>query len=431
MRYLPINNKLFKNNRNKFREQLPPNSAAIFFSNDQQPRNGDQYYPYRQQSDFFYLTGIDQEKSILIIAPDMKTKKLREMLFIIKTNEQIAIWEGHKYTISESKDVSGIDNVMWLEDYEMLYREVMMVTNDIYLNRNEYPKFFPEVEDRNQRLGAELKIRFPLHKYHRSAPILTNLRLIKSEHEIELLDTACQITNAAFRRVLSKISPGDYEFDVEAEITHEFLKNRANGHGYAPILASGSNSCVLHYIENDKECKDGELILFDFGAEYANYSADMSRTIPVNGKFSDRQRDCYNVVLNVIKEAMKLYIPGNTINIVNEKVNGLMEAEMVKLGLFSNEDIKKQNSDFPLFKKYFMHGTAHFLGLDVHDVGDKEEPFKPGMVLTCEPGLYIREENIGIRLENNMLITETNPINLMQDIPIEIEDIEQIMNNKQ
>ena len=231
MRYLPINNNLFIDNRNKFRKLLPSNTASIFFSNDQQPRNGDQYFSFRQQSDFFYLTGIDQEKSILIIAPDMKTKKLREMLFIIKTNEQIAIWEGHKYTKEEAREVSGIENVMWLEEYEMLYREVMMVTNDIYLNRNEYPKFFPEVEDRNQRLGTELKNNFPLHKYHRSAPILTSLRLIKSEYEIELLNKACNITNKAFRRILSTISPGDFEFEVEAEITHEFLKNRANGHG--------------------------------------------------------------------------------------------------------------------------------------------------------------------------------------------------------
>lgn len=427
MRHLPINNKLFVDNRKRFRELLVPESAAIFFSNDQQPRNGDQYFPYRQQSDFFYLTGIDQEKSILIIAPDIKTRKFREMLFVIKTNEQIAIWEGHKYTKEEAREISGIKDVYWIDDFEMALREVMLVTNNIYLNRNEYPKFFPDVIDRNQRLGEKIKADFPLHNYFRSAPILTKLRVIKSKLEIELLKNACQITNKAFRRVLKTIKPGMHEFEVEAEIDHEFSINRASGHGYAPIIASGKNSCVLHYIENDKECKDGDLILFDFGAEYANYSADMSRTIPVNGRFTNRQKECYNAVLKVFKEAKKLYIPGNTINIVNKEVNKLMEKEMVHLGLFTDNDIKNQNKENPLFTKYFMHGTSHFLGLDVHDVGDKEEPFMPGMVLTCEPGIYIRKENIGIRIENDILITEDEPIDLMADIPIEADDIEWLM----
>ena len=429
MRYLPIDNKLFSQNRDRFRKKMQVGSAAIFFSNDQQPRNGDQYFPYRQQSDFFYLTGIDQEKSILIIAPDMKTKKYREILFLIKTNEKIAIWEGHKYTKEEARAISGIDNIFWLEDYEMILREVMMVTQNIYLNRNEYPKFFPEVEGRNERLGNKLKMEFPLHNYLRSAPILTDLRTIKSKYEIELLKTSCELTNRAFQRILKKVKPGIFEFEIEAEIDHEFKTNRAIGHGYAPIIASGINTCVLHYIENDKECKDGDLLLFDFGAEYANYTADMSRTIPVNGKYTQRQKDCYNAVLRVLKEAIKLYVPGNTINIINEEVNKLMENEMIHLGLFSEKEVENQDKESPLFKKYFMHGTAHFLGLDVHDVGDKEEPFKPGMVLTCEPGLYIREENIGIRLENDILITDDEPIDLMSAIPIEVDEIESIMKN--
>lgn len=429
MRYLPINNKLFIYNRKRFVDLLPANSIAIFYSNDQQPRNGDQYFNYRQQSDFFYLTGIDQEKSILIIAPDMKTHKLKETLFILKTNEQIAIWEGHKYTKIDASEISGIENVHWVDDFTLILREIMSLTNDIFLNRNEYSKFFPEVEDRNQRLGNNLKDEFPLHNYHRSAPLLTKLRLIKSDYEIDLMKKASDITNKAFRRVLTTTKPGKFEFEVQAEIDHEFTINRANGHAYAPIVASGKNTCVLHYIENDKECKDGDLLLFDFGAEYANYSADMSRTIPVNSKFSQRQKDCYNAILNVFKQAKKMYVPGNTINFINNNVNSLMEKEMIKLGLFTEDDVKTQDKNNPLYKKYFMHGTAHFLGLDVHDVGSKEEIFQPGMVLTCEPGIYIPEENIGIRIENDILITNETPVDLMEDIPIEVEEIEKLMQN--
>ncbi|MBL6964870.1 MAG: aminopeptidase P N-terminal domain-containing protein [Bacteroidetes bacterium] len=430
MRYLPINNKLFTENRKRFVKLLPKDSVAIFYSNDKMPRNGDQYFPFRQQSDFFYFTGIDQEESILIIAPDIKNKKLKEALFIVKTNDEIAIWEGHSYTKEKAKKISGIENIYWINDFDLILKEVISATNNIYLYRNEYPKFSPEVQDRNQRLGEKLKNEFPLHNYNRSAPLLTKLRLIKSDEEIALLQKAIDITNKAFRRVLNTTKPGKFEFEIQAEIDHEFTINRANGHGYAPIIASGGNACVLHYIENDKECKDGDLLLFDFGAEYANYSADMSRTIPVNGKFTSRQKDCYDAVLNVLKQAIKLYIPGNTINIINKKVNVMLEKEMIKLGLFTAEDVRNQDQDAPLFKKYFMHGTAHFLGLDVHDVGDKEEMFKPGMVLTCEPGIYLPDENIGIRIENNILITKSDPIDLMENIPIEIEEIESIMANK-
>lgn len=431
MRYNKINNSFFKQNRDNFRKKMKNSSAAIFFSNDQQPRNGDQYFAYRQQSDFFYLTGIDQEKSILIIAPDIKTKKYREMLFLIHTNEQIAIWEGHKLTKDEAREISGIDDIYWLTEYEYALKEVMMVTSNIYLNRNEYPKFFPEVEGRNEREGDSLRNKFPLHSYLRSAPILTQQRLIKSETEIELIKKACSITKDAFTKVLSTIKPLDYEYEIEAEIDYVFKKQRASGHGYMPIIASGKNSCVLHYVENNGQCNAGDLILFDFGAEYANYSADMSRTIPISGKFTPRQKDCYNAVLSVLKKAIKLYVPGNTINIVNHEVNKMMEKELINLGLFSNEDKEKQDPENPLFRKYFMHGTAHFLGLDVHDVGDKEEPFKPGMVLTCEPGLYIKDEKIGIRLENDILITDDEPVNLMWNIPIEVDEIEQIMANNQ
>lgn len=427
MRYLPINNKLFIENRKRFISLLPNNSAAIFYSNDQQPRNGDQYFPFRQQSDFFYLTGIHQEKSILLIVTGIKKKKLREALFLIKTNENIAIWEGHKFTKDEAKEVSGIENIYWLDDFELTIREVMSASNNIFLYRNEHPKFFPEVKERNHRLGEELKKDFPLHNYHRSAPLLTKLRLIKSDEEISLLRNACEITNKAFRRVLTKTKPGKFEFEIQCEIEHEFTQNRASGNGYAPIIASGKNTCVLHYIENDKECKDGDLLLLDFGAEYACYSADMSRTIPVNGKFTKRQKECYNAVLNVFKMIQKLYVPGTTIDKINDEANKMMEIEMLNLGLFTKEEARKQDQGNPLYKKYFMHGIAHFLGLDVHDVGGKDEILKPGMVLTCEPGLYIQEENIGIRIENDILITDGDPIDLMKNVPIEIDEIERLL----
>jgi len=430
MRYLPIDSKLFIENRKRFVEQLTENSVAIFYSADQSPRNGDQYHPFRQQSDMFYLSGIDQEKSVLILAPNHPNKNLREALFLIKTNEQIAIWEGHKYTKEEARQTSGIENVFWLDDFELNLKEVMSEVENVFLNRNEYTKFFPEVEEKNHREGELLKAKFPLHKYHRSVPILTKLRMIKSPLEIELIQTACNITAKAFDRVLRTTEAGKFEFEVQAEIEHEFTVNRANGHGYAPIIASGKNGCVLHYIENDKQLKDGDLMLMDFGAEYANYTADMSRTIPVNGKFTQRQKQCYNAVLKTFKELRKMYVPGATVNEINEAANKLMEAQMLELGLFTSEDVKKQDKDNPLFKKYFMHGVAHPIGLDVHDVGAKHQAFKPGMVLTCEPGIYIPEEGFGIRIENDILVTEAEPIDLMEGIPIEIEEIEAVMKNQ-
>ncbi|MCF6171634.1 MAG: aminopeptidase P N-terminal domain-containing protein [Bacteroidales bacterium] len=427
MRHQPIDAELFKNNRRRLVEMLPPNAVAIFHSNEQMPRNGDQYFPYRQQSDFFYLTGIHQEKSILLLAPGCPDKKLREVLFTIKTNAQIAVWEGHKYTKEEAREISGIENIRWLDDYNLILREVMANAESVFLNSNELVKFKPDVKDRNYRLGAALKADYPLHDYKRSAPLLAKLRMLKSPQETELLKTACNLTEKAFRKILSTPLAGMHEFEVEALIDYEFKVNRAGGHGYPPIIASGKNSCVLHYVDNNDELKPGELLLMDFGAEYANYSADMSRTIPVSGKFTQRQKDCYNAVLRVFKTAKKLYIPGNSIDIVNEEVNKMMEKEIIGLGLITEAEIKNQDPENPLYKKYFMHGTAHFLGLDVHDVGSKHEIFKPGMVLTCEPGLYIREENIGIRIENDILITENGPVDLMESIPLEAEEIEGLM----
>lgn len=428
MRYKTINSRFFTRNRRNFSGQLGEDSFAVFFSNDQNPRNGDQFHPFRQSSDFFYLTGIEQEKSILLIAPHCPNKNLKETLFLLESNELLETWEGHKLTKAEASAISGVQNVFWLEDFEAQLREVMAYYNNVYLNSNEYTKFFPEVETREIRMGKQIKDRFPWHQYHRAAPLLISQRLIKSKEEIEVMQKACEITNKGFKRVLRTLSPGMMEYEVEAEITYEFIRNGANGHGYAPIVAGGKNACFLHYIENDKKCRKGDLLLMDIGAEYANYSADLSRTVPVGGKFTKWQKRLYNAVLSVMKEIKKLYIPGSTINDINDAANQLLEAEMIKLGLFTADDVENQNPNQPLYKKYFMHGVSHFLGLDVHDVGLKTVPFEPGMILTCEPGIYIFEEGTGIRIENDILITDKDPIDLMADFPTEVEEIEALMN---
>jgi Xaa-Pro aminopeptidase len=427
MRYTSISSRLFQRNRKNFTAMMQDDSVAIFFSNDQSPRNGDQFHPFRQQSDFFYLTGIDQEKSILVLAPHCQNRCLRESLFILKTNETIQTWEGHKYTKEEATKTSGIENVFWLEDFDVSLKEVMSYVNNVYLNGNEYAKFLPDVETREIRMGKELKAHFPFHQYHRAAPLLTSQRLIKSKEEIALIKKSCEITEKAFRRVLRRTQPGMMEYEIEAEITYEFMRNGATGHAYAPIVAAGASACVLHYTENDKKCKKGDILLMDFGSEYANYAADLSRTIPVSGKFTDRQKEVYNAVLRAMKEVKKMYVPGSTIQDINDATGDLIEKELIHLGLFTQEEVDKQSPDNRLFKKYFMHGTAHFMGLDVHDVGSKFETLQPGMVLTCEPGIYIPEENIGVRIENDILITEHEPEDLMEGFPIEVEEIEKLM----
>ncbi len=427
MRYVKINKSFFKKNRDMLSKQMFNDAVALFFSNDQCPRNGDQYYSFRQNSTFFYLTGIEQEKSILLLAPDCPNESLQQALFLLKPEKNMEIWEGHKLTKNEAQNISGIKNVFWLDDFDVSLKEVLSYFDNVFLNTNEYIKFLPEIGSREERLGKKLQQQYPLHHYHRVAPLIIKQRLIKSKEEIEILKKACEITNKAFRKVLQFVRPDVWEFEVEAEVTYEFNRNRASGHGYAPIIASGKNACTLHYIENDNRCVNDELLLMDFGAEYANYTADMSRTIPVNGQFNARQKACYNAVLNVMKEVKKMYVPGNTINDINKKADNLMEKEMINLGLFTQEEVNNQPENAPLFKKYFMHGTSHFLGLDVHDVGSKTEPLMPGMVLTCEPGLYIAEENMGIRIENDILITNAEPVDLMADFPIEIDEIEELM----
>lgn len=430
MKYKPLSNRLYIQNRYKLKERLEPKSIAIFHSNDIMPTNADGTMKFRQNNDLFYLTGIDQEESILILCPDFPDQTMREILFVRETNEHIAVWEGHKYTKEEAKEASGIENIKWTSDFESVLNTLMALSNHVYLNTNEHLRAAVEVESRNARFISYCKKRYPLHQYHRAAPIMQYLRSIKEKEEIAQLQIACDITEKGFRRVLSFVKPGVTEYEIEAEYIHEFIRNKSRGFAYEPIIASGASACILHYVENKAECKNGELILFDVGAEYGNYNADMSRTIPVNGKYTKRQREVYDAVLRVQREAFKLLRPGVTIQDYHKEVGLIMQEELVGLKLITKTDIKKQDPASPAYKKYFMHGTSHHLGLDVHDVGTMYEPISAGMVFTVEPGIYIQEEGLGIRLENNILIEEDGFRDLMKTIPIEAEEIEELMNSK-
>jgi Xaa-Pro aminopeptidase len=430
MKYPAIDKKLFIENRKKFSAQLAADSIAFFNSNDEMPRNGDQNHPFRQNSDLFWLTGIDQEKTILVICPNHPLVEYREALFLRKTNEHIAVWEGHKYTKEEAREQSGILSVFWYEEFETMLPLMMHHSKNVYINLNENDRFVTEVPYREERFANSIRAKYSNHNYERSGPIMAALRAVKSEIEVGLLRQACLITDKAFRRVLNFVKPGVMEYEIEAEIIHEFIRNRSTGHAYTPIIASGASACVLHYVENNKRCNDGDVILMDFGAEYANYNADLTRCIPVNGKFTPRQRDVYNAVLRVMRQAMKMLVPGNTIPKYHEEVGKIMEQELIGLGLLNAAEVKKQDAKNPLYKKYFMHGTSHFLGLDVHDIGSRYEPMKAGMVFTCEPGIYIPEENLGIRIENDILITEKGQLDLMAEIPIEADEIEEMMADK-
>ena len=429
MKYSAISNSLFTINRKNFVSGTKPNSIAIFHANDEFPRSGDQAFLFKQNPDFFYLTGIDQEQCILVLFPDCPNKGYKEVLFLRQTNEHIAIWEGHKYTKEEARAASGIESIYWLSEYETILQNIINYAEHIYINTNENDRYSHTVPYRDLRMYEALKLRYPLHKYERSALILRDLRVIKSETEIELTQKACDITNDAFVRVLKFLKPGVAEYEIEAEITHEFLRQRATGHAYNPILASGKNAIVLHYTDNNQVCNDGDVILFDFGAEYANYNADMSRSVPVNGRFTSRQRAVYNAVLHVMREATKMMVAGTVWNEYHDEVGKIMTSELIDLGLLDKHDVEKQDPNAPLYKKYFMHGTSHHLGLDVHDFASRYKAFEVGNILTCEPGIYIPEEGLGIRIENNILITEGGNRDLMADIPVEAEHIEDIMNN--
>ena len=425
----PIPNRLFIRNRANFAAQLPPKSVAVFTANEPMPRNGDEFYPFRQQSDFFYLTGINEENAFLLIAPDYPIENLRVILFIEPYDEVKATWQGEMLDNAKATEISGVKIVKGSDAFWSFLNDIALsgYADTIFLNSYEYPKYECAVETIQKRFVKQVKERYPMHNYGRTAPILNALRMIKSEDEIAITRQACDITAKAFRRCLETVKPGMNEYEVQAEIEYIFKKNNASGHAYAPIIAAGKNACCLHYCKNQSLLNDGDLILFDIGCELKNYSSDLSRTIPINGKFTERQKDCYNTVLRVMKEITKLYRPSGTINEINETTYKLMEQEMIKLGLFTAEDVKNQNPDKPLYKKYLMHGMSHHIGLDVHDSIDKFKPFEPGMILTCEPGLYIREEGIGIRIENDLLITEGEPINLFDGLPTEIEEIENAM----
>lgn len=429
MKYLPIQNNLFINNRKNFLERLAPNSLAIFHSNDEFPRNGDQTFPFKQNADFFYLTGIDQEQSVFVFFPDCPNPSYREVLFLRQTDEHIAVWEGHKYTKEEAKQASGITSIYWLQDFDAILHSIINYADNIYVNTNENDRYSYQVPYRDLRMYEQLHKRYPLHQYKRSALILRELRAVKSEIEIELTRKACEITRDGFVRVLRFLKPGVAEFEVEAEFTHEFLRQRATGHAYNPIIASGPNANVLHYIDNNQFCKDGDLLLLDVGAEYANYNADMTRTIPVNGRFTIRQREVYDAVLRVMRAATAMIRAGVVLSEYQEEVGKIMTSELIDLKLLDKHDVEKQDPKMPLYKKYFMHGTSHHLGLDVHDFANRYRHFEVGNILTCEPGIYIPAEGFGIRLENDILITEDGNTDLMADIPVEAAHIEDIMNS--
>ena len=424
MRRSPAPADLFTRNRSRLREKLPPGAMAIVHSNDVLPSNADGTLGYKQNTDFFYLTGIDQEESVLVMFPDAPREENRELLFVRETNEHVALWEGRKLSKEDATRLSGIRNVRWTKDFDGLLRMLFCQAEEVFLSLNEHSRAENRVQTRSDRFALWCKDHYPLHTYRRLAPVLTRLRMIKEPEEIEMLRKACDITTSGFKRVLGFVRPGVGEWEIEAELVHEFTRLGSKGFSYQPIVGSGGNACVLHYIENADRCQDGQMVLLDVAAEYYNWNADLTRTIPVNGKFTPRQRAVYDAVLRVFRHCESILRPGIRISEYQKQVLAFMEKELIGLGLFTEEEAKAQSNDKPLVKKYFPHGTSHHLGLDVHDVNIDEEPVAVGMVFTIEPGIYIVEENLGVRLENDYLIGETGNINLLADAPIEADEIE-------
>lgn len=430
MKYHAIDRELFITNRAKFTAHMKPNSVAIFNSNDIYPVSADSTLPFAQHRDIFYLSGADQEESILLLFPDAPYAHLREILFLRETNEHIAIWEGEKLTKERAFEVSGIRNIVWLQDFQKTLKEVMTYADTMYINTNEHYRAAVETQTREDRFIKWWKETYPAHKVEKSNPILQRIRSVKENQELALMQMACDITEKGFRRILSFVKPGVMEYEIEAEFAHEFLRNRSKGFAYTPIIASGANANVLHYIENNQECKAGDVLLLDVGAEYANYSSDLSRTIPVSGRFTDRQRAVYNAVLQVKNEATKLLVPGTLWKEYHVEVGKIMTSELLGLGLLDKADVQNEDPAWPAYKKYFMHGTSHHLGLDTHDYGLLYEPMQPNMVFTVEPGIYIPAEGFGIRLEDDVVIQANGAaFNLMRNIPIEAEEIEALMND--
>ena len=428
MKYHRLNKQLFIDNRERFKSMMEPNSLAIFHSNDIYPTSADGIMPFKQATDIFWLSGVDQEDSVLVIFPDAKRNEDKELLFLTETNDLIAVWEGEKLTKSEAFEVSGIKTVYWLSEFDTIMKSLMSQTENVYLLTQEHLRRNTPVQTREMRLNAELRIIYPNHNYKRCAPYLNKLRSVKTALEIEVMKIAAEITAAGFNRVLKFLKPDCWEHEIEAEFIHEFVKRRSRGFAYSPIIGSGSNACVLHYLENNKQCISGDLVLIDVGAEYANYACDVTRCFPVNGKFTDRQREVYESVLRVEKASIELLKPGAVLSEYHKRVGDLMTKELINLNLLTQEEVDNQNPSWPAYKKYFMHGTSHYLGLDVHDYGLWDgSPMEAGMVFTCEPGIYIPEEGIGIRIEDDILITSNGYINLTKEIPKEVSEIEAAM----
>jgi Xaa-Pro aminopeptidase len=426
MRHAPIPARLFRHNRDRLRALLPQKSLAVVNANDLLPTNADGTLVMVPNSDLFHLTGVEQEESILLLAPDAFDERQREILFLRETNDHLKVWEGHKLTTEEARQRSGVARVEWLSHFPTLFRQLMCESEHVYLNTNEHRRAVIEVESRDARFIRDTQRAFPLHDYRRLAPLMHALRVEKSADEITLIRQACGITRRGFLRALRKVKPGINECEIEAEFAHEFIRHRAT-FAYTPIIASGANSCVLHYLQNDQPCRKGEVLLLDVGASYANYNADLTRTLPVSGRFTRRQRQVYASVLHVLRAMTQTAVPGVLHRDWQKQAEALMTEELLRLGLLKSAEVKKQSPEQPACKRYFMHGLGHPLGLDVHDVGQMSEPFAPGWVLTVEPGIYIPEEGFGIRLENDILVTAEAPVDLMADIPIEADEIEALM----
>jgi Xaa-Pro aminopeptidase len=425
MKYSPIDPKLFKSNRENLRRLLLPNSVAAVNANDNMPTNADGIMLLRPNSDLFYLTGIEQEETMLLLYPDAQEPEFREILFLRQPTPHAEIWEGHKLSKEEAKEISGVERVEWLSELGPIFHRVMCECEHVYLNSNEHKRARIVVETREARFVREVQRQYPLHNYKRLARLMHRLRAVKSESELALIRKACEITGAGFRRVCRFVKPGVNETEVEAEFAHEFIR-RGGRFAYDPIIASGKNACILHYLSNSNPCRDGELLLLDVAASFANYNSDLTRTIPVNGRFSRRQKQVYNAVLRVLRAASKAATPGKLPKDWQSDAEGFIEEELVGLGLLKRSQIKKKSGEKP-FKKYFMHGVGHPIGLDVHDLALTVEPIQAGWVLTVEPGIYLKDEGFAVRLENDILVREGGNVDLMESVPIEAEEIEQLM----
>jgi len=426
MRYQPLNPSFYVRNRKNVVGEMAKNSLAVLVSHDEYPRCGDTTHPFRQNSDLLYLCGIDQEETYLTLAPWHPNPDYREILFIKNPSPEKIIWFGHRLSKQQASEISGVKTVMFTEEFEGVLNNLMMSAEHVYLHIPEDPRIKPTFPTHEVRFATQLKTDYPLHDYRRLAPILYPLRVVKSPEELATMKKACDITRKMFERALDAIKPGKYEYEIEAEMVYEVIRNGATTHSFAPIVASGADTCILHYIKNDKMMQDGDLLLMDFGAEYGNYAGDCSRTVPVNGKFTERQKQVYQAVLSIYKETIPKFKPGMTIHKINDFVFKRMDEELIKLGLYTQHDVDTQDPACPRFKKYYMHNTSHFIGMDVHDVGQREWVFQPGNVLSCEPGIYIAEEGIGVRIETDVVVGDT-PIDLMAGTPVEVEEIERLM----